>query len=177
MSLVGLRPLSQINTAPETRMPIQTYVIPFNKDVIHELIERELARKGQVFYIYNRVASIYSVASKLEASIPGAAVGVVHGQMDKEAVEDVMEKFYDGEINILVATSIVENGIDVPNANMLIVEDADHFGLSQLYQIKGRVGRGDRIAYAYLTYKEYKDINEDAAKRLKAIQELLGLGL
>ncbi len=176
MSLVGLRPLSQINTAPESRMPIQTYVIPFNKEVVNELIQRELARNGQVFYIHNAISSIYSTAAKLEAKIPGAAVGVVHGQMDKETVEDVMERFYDGGLNVLVATSIVENGIDVPNANMLVVEDADKFGLSQLYQIKGRVGRGDRIAYAYLTYKEHKQMNEDAQKRLKAIQEFTDLG-
>ncbi|MBP5216609.1 MAG: transcription-repair coupling factor, partial [Bacilli bacterium] len=176
MSLVGLRPLSQINTAPETRMPIQTYVIPFHKDTINELIQRELARNGQVFYIHNSISTIYGVAAKLEAKIPGASVGVVHGRMEKEAVEDVMERFYDGDLNILVATSIVENGIDVPNANMLIVEDSDHFGLSQLYQIKGRVGRGDRIAYAYLTYKEHKQMNEDAEKRLKAIQEFTDLG-
>ena len=176
MSLVGLRPLSQINTAPETRMPIQTYVIPFHKDTINELIQRELARNGQVFYIHNSISTIYTVAAKLEAKIPGASVGVVHGRMEKEAVEDVMERFYDGDLNILVATSIVENGIDVPNANMLIVEDSDRFGLSQLYQIKGRVGRGDRIAYAYLTYKEHKQMNEDAEKRLKAIQEFTDLG-
>ncbi|MBO4541505.1 MAG: transcription-repair coupling factor, partial [Bacilli bacterium] len=138
--------------------------------------QRELARNGQVFYIHNAISSIYGVAAKLEAKIPGAVVGVVHGQMEKEAVEDVMERFYDGELNVLVATSIVENGIDVPNANMIIVEDADHFGLSQLYQIKGRVGRGDRIAYAYLTYKEHKQMGEDAEKRLKAIQEFTDLG-
>ena len=176
MSLVGIRPLSQINTAPPTRMPIQTYVVPYKFTLVRELIERELSRGGQVFYIHNNINTIYSIASKIEANCRDSHVGVVHGRMDKEAVEEVMERFYDDELNVLVATSIVENGIDVPNANMIIVEDADRFGLSQLYQIKGRVGRGDRIAYAYLLYKEQKDMNEDAEKRLRAIQEFTDLG-
>lgn len=176
MSLVGIRPISEINTAPSSRMPIQTYVTPFKQDVVDELIERELARSGQVYYIYNRVETIYGVAHKIAARIPGAEVGVVHGQMEKEEVEMVMERFYEGEVNVLVCTSIVENGIDVPNANMVIVENADRFGLSQLYQIKGRVGRGNRIAYAYLTYREKKEMNDDAKKRLQAIQEFTELG-
>lgn len=176
MSLVGIRQLSQINTAPNTRQAVQTYVTPFKQEVVNELIQRELTRGGQVFYIHNRVDSIYAVASRLENAVKGSAVGVVHGKMDKEMVEEVMGRFYEGEINVLVATSIVENGIDVPNANLIIVEDADKFGLSQLYQIKGRVGRGDRIAYAYLMYREKKEMNEDAVKRLKAIQEFTELG-
>ena len=176
MSLVGIRPLSQINTAPRSRMPIQTYVIPFKEDVVDELIERELSRHGQVFYVHNKVATIYAKASKMAARIPSAEIGVVHGQMEKEQIEDVMERFYDGQIDILICTSIVENGIDIPNANLIIVENADTFGLSQLYQIKGRVGRGDRIAYAYLTYNAYKEMGEDGAKRLKAIQEFTELG-
>lgn len=176
MSLVGIRPLSEINTAPAFRMPIQTYVTPFKENVIQELIERELGRHGQVYYVHNRVESIYAVANRLAARIPGAEVGVVHGKMEKEQVEEVMEKFYDGTVNLLVCTSIIENGIDVPNANMLIVEDADHFGLAQLYQIKGRVGRGNRIAYAYLTYREKKEMNDEAQKRLRAIQEFTELG-
>ncbi|MGN1262375.1 MAG: helicase-related protein, partial [Candidatus Enteromonas sp.] len=176
MSLVGIRPISEINTAPAARMPIQTYVTPFKKDVINELIERELARQGQVYYVYNRVETIYAIAHRITSDIPGAEVGVVHGQMDKEEVEEVMERFYEGQVNVLVCTTIVENGIDVPNANMVIVENADTFGLSQLYQIKGRVGRGNRIAYAYLTYRERKQMNEDAQKRLQAIQEFTELG-
>jgi len=176
MSLVGIRPLSQINTAPESRMPIQTYVTPYKEDVVYELIQRELGRNGQVFYVHNKVMSIYATASRIAQAIPSAKIGVVHGRMDKDQVEDVMAKFYDAELNVLVCTSIVENGIDIPNANMLIVEDADHFGLSQLYQIKGRVGRGDRIAYAYLMYKPQKEMNEDAQKRLQAIQEFTELG-
>jgi transcription-repair coupling factor (superfamily II helicase) len=176
MSLVGIRPLSQINTAPESRMPIQTYVTPYKEDVVYELISRELARNGQVFYIHNKIATIYGTASRIAQNIPTAAIGVVHGQMEKDEIEDVMSKFYDNKTNVLVCTSIVENGIDIPNANMLIVEDADTFGLSQLYQIKGRVGRGDRIAYAYLMYKPQKNMNEEAQKRLQAIQEFTELG-
>ena len=176
MSLVGVRDFSSIGTAPLNRMPIQTYVTPFKQDVVDELIQRELARNGQVFYVHNRVQSIYSVAAKIAARIPSASVGVAHGQMDKDEVEEVMERFYDGELNVLVCTSIVENGIDIPNANMIIVEDADTFGLSQLYQIKGRVGRGNRISYAYLMYKERKELNDEAKKRLQAIQEFTELG-
>ena len=176
MSLVGIRPISEINTAPPGRMPIQTYVTPFKEAVADELIEKELARGGQVFYVHNNVETIYNVATKMGIRIPGAKIGVVHGQMDRNESEDVMTQFYDGDINVLVCTSIVENGIDVPNANMIIVEDADRFGLAQLYQIKGRVGRGNRIAYAYLMYKPSKNMNEEAAKRLKAIQEFTELG-
>lgn len=176
MSLVGIRPLSEITTPPTSRSPIQTYVTPFKQEAVDELIKRELARNGQVFYVHNVVATIYATASKLARRIPSAAIGVVHGQMPKEEIESVMEKFYDGELNVLVCSSIIENGIDVPNANLIIVEDADHFGLAQLYQIKGRVGRGNRIAYAYLLYRPQKNMKSDAEKRLKAIQEFTELG-
>ena len=176
LSLIGVRPVSQINTAPENRSSIQTYVAPFNEGVCRELIERELSRKGQVFYIHNVVSSINNVARKIQNSIPSATVGVIHGKMDKDVIEDTMMRFYSGEIDVLVATSIVENGIDIPNANLIIIEDADHFGLAQLYQIKGRVGRGNRIAYAYLFYKEQKNIGKNAQKRLKAIQDFAELG-
>ena len=176
MSLVGIRSLSQINTAPAARMPIQTYVTPYSEEVVLELISKELSRNGQVFYIHNRVDSIYRKADFLARSINGAQVGVVHGQMSREETELVMEQFYEGKVNVLVATSIIENGIDVPNANLIMVEDADRFGLSQLYQIKGRVGRGNRIAYAYLFYKPHKNMNEEAQKRLEAIQDFTELG-
>lgn len=176
MSLVGIRPLSQINTAPESRMPIQTYVTPYKEEIVAELIQRELARNGQVFYVHNKVETIYGKAAQLQRNVPSSKIGVVHGQMEKDEIEEVMERFYTGDLNVLVCTSIIENGIDIPNANMLIVEDADTFGLSQLYQIKGRVGRGDRIAYAYLMYKPQKSMNEDAQKRLQAIQEFTELG-
>ena len=176
LSLIGVRPVSQITTPPINKNAIQTYVAPFNKGVVKELIEREISRKGQVFYIHNAVYSINQTANAIQKSIPYARVGVVHGQMDKEDIEDVMIRFYNGDIDVLVATSIIENGIDVPNANLIIVEDADRFGLSQLYQIKGRVGRGDTLAYAYLFYNEFKQINKNAEKRLKAIQDFAELG-
>ena len=176
LSLIGVRPVSQITTPPVNKSAIQTYVAPFSKDIVRELIERELSRKGQVFYIHNIVDSIDSVANDIQRMVPSATVGVVHGKLEKEDTEDVMMRFYSGEIDILVATSIVENGIDIPNANLIIVEDADKFGLSQLYQIKGRVGRGGRIAYAYLFYRPMKVMNKNAVKRLKAIQDFAELG-
>ena len=176
LSLIGVRPVSQITTPPENKSAIQTYVAPFSKEVVRELIERELSRKGQVFYIHNKVDSISLTAREIQRMIPSATIGVVHGQLEKDEVEDVMMRFYSGEIDVLVATSIIENGIDIPNANLIIVEDADHFGLSQLYQIKGRVGRGGRIAYAYLFYKPQKNMNKNAVKRLKAIQDFTELG-
>lgn len=176
MSLIGIRPVSMINTPPEARTPIQTYVTPYENRIVNELIKRELSRNGQVFYIHNVVSSIYETANRISRAISLAKIGVVHGKMERDEIEDVMQKFYDGELNVLVATSIIENGIDVPNANMIIVENADRFGLSQLYQIKGRVGRGDRVAYAYLMYKPQKKMNDDASKRLKAIQDFTELG-
>ncbi|MGA0875666.1 MAG: transcription-repair coupling factor [Bacilli bacterium] len=176
ISLLGIRQLSQINTSPLNRVPIQTYVMRHDSLIIKELIERELAREGQVYYLHNRVDDIYMVATQLQQKIKGSRVGIVHGQMDKDEIEDIMVDFYNGAINVLVCTSIIENGIDVANANLIIVEQAANFGLSQLYQIKGRVGRGNRIAYAYLLYEEADRLNEQAAKRLKAIQEFTELG-
>ena len=148
MSLAGIRPISEINSPPQDRMPIETHVVPFKESIADELIQRELSRGGQVFYLHNRVDSIFAVASKMARRIQ----------------------------DVLICTSIVENGIDVPNANMIIVENASIFGLSQLYQIKGRVGRGNRIAYAYLMYPQGKNMNENARKRLSAIQEFTELG-
>ena len=176
ISLLGVRQLSQINTPPNERMPIQTYVTPFDYDVVKELIERELGRGGQVFFMHNQVQDIYLFASKLQKLIPSASIAVAHGQMNKNDIEDVMEKFYDGDIDVLVCTSIVENGIDVPNANMIIVQDSERYGLAQLYQIKGRVGRSNRIAYAYLMYPEHKKMNDKLRKRLKTLQEFTELG-
>ncbi|HOJ44567.1 MAG TPA: transcription-repair coupling factor [Bacilli bacterium] len=176
ISLLGIRQLSQLNTPPVHRMPIQTYVMAYNKAIIKELIERELGRQGQVFYLHNNVSTIDGVAKKLGDMIHNARIGIVHGQMLRDDIEDVMVRFYGGDLNLLVCTSIIENGIDIANANLIIVEDAQNFGLSQLYQIKGRVGRGNRIAFAYLLYREHKVINETAAKRLKAIQDFTELG-
>ncbi len=176
ISLLGVRSLSQINTAPNERMPIQTYVMPYSLEVVKELIERELGREGQVFYLHNNVSTLSSVASRLHKAVPSAKIAMAHGQMPKEELEKIMDAFYCGNIDVLVCTSIIENGIDIPNANMIIVDDSDHYGLAQLYQIKGRVGRGNRIAYAYLMFNGQKILNENAQKRLKAIQDFTELG-
>lgn len=176
ISLIGVRSMSKIDTPPQDRMPIQTYVTPFKIEIAKELIEREIGRNGQVFFMHNNIATLYNRVSQLQRMMPNIKIGVAHGQMDKDAIEDVMMRFYEGEIDVLVATSIIENGIDVPNANMIIVEDSENYGLSQLYQIKGRVGRSNRIAYAYLMYNQYKVLNEKAQKRLKALQDFTELG-
>ena len=176
MSLMGIRGLSQIETPPKNRLPVQTYVIEKNNVLIKQVIERELARDGQVFYLYNRTQEIENVAYNIASTIPNAKVAIGHGQMNKDDLEDVMLRFMNKEFNVLVCTTIIETGIDIPNANTIIVEDADKFGLAQLYQIRGRVGRSDRGAYAYLLYKKDKVINSDAMKRLKAIKEFTELG-
>ena len=176
ISLLGVRSLSQINTPPTERMPIQTYVTPFRADIVKELIQRELGREGQVFYLHNNIETIYEIANRLKRALPGVNIAVAHGKMTRNDIEDVMIKFYSGEVQVLVCTSIIENGIDVPNANMIIVDDSDRYGLAQLYQIKGRVGRGNRIAYAYLMYNGNKVLKEDAQKRLRTLQEFTALG-
>ena len=176
ISLIGVRSMSKIDTPPQDRMPIQTYVTPFRLDVVKELIERELGRNGQVFFLHNNIATLYNRVAVLQKMMPNVTFGVAHGKMERDDIEDVMMKFYEGQIDVLVSTSIIENGIDVPNANMIIVEDSENYGLSQLYQIKGRVGRSSRIAYAYLMYSEYKVLNEKAQKRLKALQDFTELG-
>ena len=176
ISLLGVRALSKIDTAPKERMPIQTYVTPYKEEVVKELIERELSRDGQVFYLHNDIASLYQCASKIQKMVPGVNIGVAHGQMSRDEIEDVMINFYQGNIKVLICTSIIENGIDIPNANMIIVDDSERYGLSQLYQIKGRVGRGNRIAYAYLMYPEHKVLTEKTQKRLKALQDFTELG-
>ena len=176
MSLIGIRALSQLDTPPQNRMPVQTYVIEKNMHVIKEVIERELVREGQVFYLYNNVKEIYQVAAKLKELMPDTTIGVAHGQMQREEIEDVMMRFIDNAYQILVCTTIIETGIDIPNANTIIIDQADRFGLSQLYQIKGRVGRSDRLAYAYLMYSPQKQMSEIAMKRLKSIKEFTQLG-
>ena len=174
MSLMGIRGLSKIDTPPKNRLPVQTYVVEKNDTLIKQVIERELARDGQVFYLYNHTDRIANVAYKIASTVPNAKVAIGHGQMDKNELEDVMLRFMNKEFNVLICTTIIETGIDIPNANTMIVEDADKFGLAQLYQIRGRVGRSERGAYAYLLYK--KDIQDDALKRLKAIKEFTELG-
>ncbi|MDD3049264.1 MAG: transcription-repair coupling factor [Bacilli bacterium] len=176
MSLIGIRSLSQLNTPPNNRMSVQTYVIEKNLSLMKEVIERELSRDGQVFYLYNNVKEIYNVANRLQKDIKGLKVGVAHGKMHRDEIEDVMMKFTSKEYQVLVCTTIIETGIDIPNANTILIEDADHFGLSQLYQIKGRVGRSSRLAYAYLMYSPRKQLSEIAMKRLKSMKEFARLG-
>ena len=175
-SLVGLKSISRIETPPVERLPIQTYVINYDEEIIKELIKRELARRGQVYYIFNDTYRIYEKELILQKLVPECRIGIIHGKMDKEDIDIVMNDFYEGNIDVLLATTIVENGIDVRNANLLLVEDADHFGLSQLYQIKGRVGRSDKMAYAYLMIKGNKSLTDESKKRLKAIQDFTELG-
>lgn len=176
MAIMGVKNMSLLETAPENRYPIQTYVLERNETVIKDAIERELARNGQIFYIYNRIDDIRRVEANIKKMVPEARVAVAHGQMHKTELESVIENFIDRETDILVSTTIIETGIDIPNANTLIIHDADRLGLAQLYQIRGRVGRSNRIAYAYLMYKKDKVLTEDAEKRLKVIKEFTELG-
>ena len=176
MSLIGIRGLSTLDTPPSNRYPVQTYVVHKNENLVREVIMRELERNGQVFYLYNNVEMIYSLARKLQRDLPYARIGVAHGQMDRKQIEDIMYRFYQNEINVLICTTIIETGLDIPNANTIIVDNAQNFGLSQLYQIKGRVGRSDRIAYAYLMIPEKKQLTESSLKRLDAIKEFTSLG-
>jgi len=176
MALMDIRQMSLINDPPPGRLPIRTFLRPYSPEVVREAILRELARGGQVFYVYNRVESIFHVAERLRKLVPMARIGVGHGQMTEKELEPVMIGFIRGEIDVLLSTTIVENGIDIPNANTLIVESAERLGLSQLYQLRGRVGRSDRQAYAYLLYESHKQLNENAMNRLQALQEFSSLG-
>ncbi|SUM53052.1 transcription-repair coupling factor [Mammaliicoccus lentus] len=176
MSLLGVRDLSVIETPPENRFPVQTYVLEQNMNFVKEALERELSRGGQAFYLYNRVQSIYQKSEQLSMLMPNARIGVAHGQMTERELEETMLNFVDGEYDILVTTTIIETGVDVPNANTLIIEDANRFGLSQLYQLRGRVGRSSRIGYAYFLHEQNKVLTEVAEQRLQAIKEFTELG-
>ena len=176
MSIVGLRDMSVIYEPPYNRKPVQTYVLEYDKEVIREAITKELERKGQVFYLFNNVEKIMQKADEVSKLVPEARVAYAHGQMTGNEIEDIMEEFVEGKIDILVCTTILESGIDIPNANTIIVENADRMGLAQLYQIRGRVGRSDRQGYAYITYKRDKLLSEVADKRLKAIKEFTEFG-
>ena len=176
MSVVGIRDMSVIYEPPQNRKPIQTYVLEYDKEVIKEAITKELERNGQVYYIYNIVESIGTKALEIQKLVPESKVAFAHGKMTGSEIEDIMQDFIDGKTNVLVCTTILESGIDIPNANTIIVENADRFGLAQLYQIRGRVGRSDKQAYAYITYKRDKMLSEDATQRLKAIKEFTEFG-
>ncbi|MBM6616101.1 transcription-repair coupling factor [Bacillus suaedaesalsae] len=176
MSMLGVRDLSVIETPPENRFPVQTYVMEYNGAFVREAIEREMARGGQVYFLYNRVEDIERKVDEISMLVPDAKVIYAHGKMNENELESVMLTFLQGEADVLVSTTIIETGVDIPNVNTLIVYDADKMGLSQLYQLRGRVGRSNRIAYAYFTYQRDKVLTEVAEKRLQAIKEFTELG-
>ena len=176
MSLIGIRDMSVLEEAPVDRMPIQTYVMEYNDEMVREAIQRELSRQGQVYYVYNKVKDIDEITDKVQKLVPEANVAFAHGQMKERELENIMLDFINGEIDVLVSTTIIETGLDISNANTMIIHDADQLGLSQMYQLRGRVGRSNRMAYAFLLYKRDKLLREVAKKRLSAIREFTDLG-
>jgi len=176
MAMSDVRDMSIIETPPEDRFPIQTYVVEHNESLIRDAIIRELSREGQVYYVHNRVQTIHEEAQSLKRLVPEARIAVAHGQMNEDELEEVMLGFYGYDFDVLVCTTIIETGLDIPNVNTLIVTSADRLGLSQLYQLRGRVGRSNRQAFAYLTYKKDKVLSEAAEKRLSAIREFTEFG-
>lgn len=176
MSLIGIRDMSVLEEAPNDRMPIQTYVLEYNEEMVREAIVRELSRDGQVYYVYNRVNNIADIAAVIQKLVPEAVVAFAHGQMQERELERIMYDFINGEIDVLVSTTIIETGLDISNVNTMIIHDSDNMGLSQLYQLRGRVGRSNRMAYAFLMYRRDKMLKEVAEKRLAAIKEFTDLG-
>ena len=176
MSLIGIRDLSVLDEAPGDRLPIQTYVMEYQEEMVREAIQREIDRRGQVYYVYNRVHDIADMAGRIARLVPDAVVAYAHGQMGERHLENIMQDFVEGEVDVLVSTTIVETGLDISNANTMIIHDADQFGLSQLYQLRGRIGRSNRMAYAFLLYGRDKLLPEVAEKRLRAIREFTELG-
>ena len=176
MSLIGIRDMSVLEEAPQDRMPIQTFVMEYNEELVREAINRELARNGQVFYVYNRVDTIVEMTNFVQKLVPDANVAFAHGQMKEQELERIMVDFINGEIDVLVSTTIIETGLDISNVNTMIIHDSDKMGLSQLYQLRGRVGRSNRTAYAFLMYRKDKLLKEVAEKRLQAIRDFTELG-
>ncbi len=176
MSLIGIRDMSVLDEAPQDRLPIQTFVMEYNEEMVREAIVRELARNGQVYYVHNRINDITNVTAKISALIPEARVAYAHGQMGERQLEDIMHDFIQGEIDVLISTTIIETGLDISNVNTIIIDHSDRFGLAQLYQLRGRVGRSNRAAYAFLMYSRDKILKEEAQKRLEAIREFTELG-
>ncbi len=176
MALSGIRDMSLLETPPQERYPVQTYVIEYSEALIRDAITRELQRNGQVYYLYNRVQGIEYFAEHLQGLVPDARIAIAHGQMDEKQLEKIVLDFYNGEYDVLLCTTIIENGVDIPAANTIIVQDAQRLGLAQLYQLRGRVGRSNRMAYAYFTVPQSRSIGEDAVKRLKAIEEFTQMG-
>lgn len=176
MAMIGIRDMSVLNEPPSNRYPVQTFVMEYDREVVKEAILKELDRGGQVYYVFNRISGIERVAAEIQAMAPDAVVAIAHGQMSEKQLEDIMISAMEGEIDVLVCTTIIETGLDIPNINTIIIENADCMGLSQLYQLRGRVGRSTRRAYAYLTYRKNKEINETADKRLKSIRDFTEFG-
>ena len=176
MSLIGIRDMSVLEEAPNDRLPIQTYVMEYNDEMVREAIVRELSRGGQVYYVYNRVNHIADVAAQVQQLVPEANVAFAHGQMQEKQLEQIMFDFINQDIDVLVSTTIIETGLDISNVNTIIIHDSDNMGLSQLYQLRGRVGRSNRTSYAFLMYKKDKMLKEVAEKRLAAIKEFTDLG-
>ncbi len=176
MAMVGMREMSVITSPPEDRFPVETFVAEHDEELIRDAIGREMNRGGQVFFVHNRVQTIDNVARKIQALVPEARIAIAHGQMKEDRLEQIILDFLDGEYDVLVSTTIIENGIDIPQVNTIIVDDADHLGLSQLYQLRGRVGRSNRLAYAYFLYRRDKVVTEVAEKRLRAIKDFTELG-
>ena len=176
MSLAGIRDMSVLDEAPVDRLPIQTFVLEYNEEVVREAINREISRGGQVYYVHNRVAGIDDVTASIMKLVPDANVVYAHGKMNERELEDIMFSFVNGDIDVLVSTTIIETGLDISNVNTIIIDDADKFGLSQLYQLRGRVGRSNRTAFAFMMYRRDRQLKEDAEKRLEAIKEFTELG-
>src|SRR5574344_2869002 len=176
MSLSRIKNMSVINTAPMNRLPIKTYVGQYNEVFVKNAINHELDRDGQAFILYNRVETIYEFAEEIRKIVPNAKIAVAHGQMDAKTLETIMFEYAERKYDILICTTIIESGLDIPNANTMIVYDADRFGLAQLYQLRGRVGRSDRQAYCYCFYKNHQKLPPEALQRLNAIKEFSTLG-
>ena len=176
MSIVGVRDMSIIYEPPQNRKPVQTYVLEYDEEVVKEAITKELEREGQVFYLYNNVEGIERKANEILKLVPEAKVSYAHGKMSGNELENIMLDFINGETNVLVCTTILESGIDIPNANTMIIHEADKLGLAQLYQLRGRVGRSEKQAYCYCLYKKNKELSQEATERLKAIREFTTLG-
>ena len=176
MSLIGIRDMSVLEEPPMDRVPIQTYVMEYDEETVREAIQRERKRGGQVYYVYNRVNDIAEVAGRLSQLMPDVQVGFAHGQMSERELERVMYEFINGELDVLVSTTIIETGLDISNVNTMIIHDSDRYGLSQLYQLRGRIGRSNRTAYAFLMYRKNSVLKETAEKRLSAIREFTDLG-
>ena len=177
MSLIGIRDMSVLEEAPMDRMPIQTYVMEYQDEMVREAIVRELSRQGQVYYVYNKVKDIAEITARIQSLIPEANVAYAHGQMREHQLERIMYDFINGDIDVLVSTTIIETGLDISNVNTMIIHDADKLGLSQLYQLRGRVGRSNRMAYAFLLYRRDRLLREVAEKRLAAIRGVYRSGI